>query len=206
VVGSYLIEWSFRGYLPFSSLRGVVPWYDTIPQLGAVLFLAGWWALRTADVAPQRDQLTIRSATLVVLFAVAMSILHKPRVDALFVEGVATMSPVEQGRFPTVELQKLRADYLADQYARWQRRHLRRMDHAQVTARRLGIGRREISETFGRVDLPELPKVYDGVPMLDLPWSGTERNPDVIRRALSADFAKEPEPVIPSALIRRNTG
>jgi len=47
VFGSYLVEWSFRGYLDFSllrtlGLRAIVPWYDAIPQIGAVLFVMGW--------------------------------------------------------------------------------------------------------------------------------------------------------------------
>ncbi len=44
VVGSYLFEWTFRGYMDYQYLRTLnmrfmVPWYDVIPQIGAVL----WW-------------------------------------------------------------------------------------------------------------------------------------------------------------------
>ena len=47
VLGSYLVEWTVRGYMPFRLLRTVnlsmvVPWYDVVPQLGAVLFVVGW--------------------------------------------------------------------------------------------------------------------------------------------------------------------
>ena len=40
MLGSYLVEWTFRGYLPFRSLRTlnlgmIVPWYDAIPHIGA---------------------------------------------------------------------------------------------------------------------------------------------------------------------------
>ena len=49
VLGSYLMEWSFRGYVNFDywrtvDIRAMVPWYDAIPQVGAVLFAAGWWS------------------------------------------------------------------------------------------------------------------------------------------------------------------
>ncbi len=49
VLGSYLVEWTVRGYFSFRLLRtinmgGIVPWYDTVPQIGAVLFVAGWLA------------------------------------------------------------------------------------------------------------------------------------------------------------------
>ena len=42
--GSSWLLWSFRGYLPFNSLRGFVPWYDVVPYHGLVLFLIGWRA------------------------------------------------------------------------------------------------------------------------------------------------------------------
>ena len=53
VLGSYLVEWTFRGYLPFRYLRTInlgmiVPWYDAIPHIGAVLFIAG------GSAGPQR--------------------------------------------------------------------------------------------------------------------------------------------------------
>ncbi len=43
------MEWSFRGYVDFdfwrtTDIRAMVPWYDAIPQVGAVLFAAGWWS------------------------------------------------------------------------------------------------------------------------------------------------------------------
>ncbi|MDR3636042.1 MAG: hypothetical protein P4L84_19725 [Isosphaeraceae bacterium] len=44
VLLAYFVEWSARGYLPYDrSLREVVGWYDAVPQVGAVLFVAGWW-------------------------------------------------------------------------------------------------------------------------------------------------------------------
>ena len=45
IVGvGYLVSWTFRGYYTWVNLRGVVPWYDAIPHLGAILFVAGWWS------------------------------------------------------------------------------------------------------------------------------------------------------------------
>ena len=40
VLGAYLVEWTVRGYMPFRYLRTInlgmiVPWYDTVPQIGA---------------------------------------------------------------------------------------------------------------------------------------------------------------------------
>ena len=63
VLAAYLVEWTFRGYLDYRflrtiNLRFIVPWYDAVPQIGAVLLAAGWWTsrrtLRTAeDLAPR---------------------------------------------------------------------------------------------------------------------------------------------------------
>jgi hypothetical protein len=49
VLGGYLGEWTFRGYMDYQylrtiNLRNIVPWYDVIPQIGAALFAAGWWS------------------------------------------------------------------------------------------------------------------------------------------------------------------
>ena len=52
VIGAYLMEWTFRqGYLEFKFLRTInlrflVPWYDVVPQIGVILFAAGWWSAK----------------------------------------------------------------------------------------------------------------------------------------------------------------
>lgn len=205
VLASYFVEWSFRGYLPFSSLRGVVPWYDAIPQIGAVLFISGWWARPSPPAPVASPEPVTRSAALAILaFEVAMLIVHQPRADALFIEGVPRMTEAEAKILPTPELQKLRANYLADEFARWQHRHLVRLDRAEAAARRLGIGREGIANVFGRINMPELPKVYDAAPLLDLPWKGTENDPAVIRPALGPYFTMEPEPVFPLEELHSN--
>jgi hypothetical protein len=204
VLIAYFVEWSFRGYLPFSSLRGVVPWYDAIPQVGAMLFAVGWCAGAKVPPIPgtRVEPVSRRQAVGILVFAVAMWIAHQPRVNALFIEGVPKMTEEEARALPTRDLQRHRAVYLAVEIARWQRRHLARLDRAQAVARRLGIGREGIARTFGRVDMPELPKVYDAAPMLDLPWRGTENDPAVIRQALGPYFAMEPEPTLPLNRLR----
>src|SRR5262245_4104267 len=60
--GGCLLVFYFRGKLPYSSLRAY-GWYHTIPQLGTILFGAGWWtALR--GPAPQRMSLGQTAAVL----------------------------------------------------------------------------------------------------------------------------------------------
>ena len=46
-LGGCLLVFFFRGNLPYSSLRAL-GWYHTIPQLGAILFAAGWWTALSA--------------------------------------------------------------------------------------------------------------------------------------------------------------
>jgi hypothetical protein len=54
VLAAYLGEWTFRGYMDYQylrtiNMRNIVPWYDAIPQIGAVLFVAGWWGGRRGE-------------------------------------------------------------------------------------------------------------------------------------------------------------
>jgi hypothetical protein len=203
LLSAYLVEWSFRGYFTYDNLRGVVPWYDTIPHIGAVLFVAGWWTRANLPVPTNAlAPLTRGGATGILVFAVAMIVVHQPRVDTLFIESVPKMNEREANIFVTRKLQKLRAEFLADARAQWQHRHLKRLDHAESRARELGIGRQGIAGAFGRIKIPDLPKVYDAALLLGLPWRGVETDPIRIRRALAPDFAMEPEPAIPPELLR----
>jgi hypothetical protein len=195
---SYFVEWSFRGYLPFSSLRGVVPWYDTIPHLGFVLFAAGCWARVKAQPNTEPDsRLRVASILGIVAFQVGLILVHQPRVDALLIEGVPGLTEAEKQLYLTPSLQRLRAIYLADEMAQQQRRHLARFDRAEAIAWRLGITREGVHRAFGRLPAPELPLVYDGIDLLDLPPTAALTDPVWIRQALGASFTLEPEPKAP---------
>jgi hypothetical protein len=206
LLGAYLVEWTVRGYLPFRSLRTInlgmiVPWYDVVPQIGAVLFVAGWFAGPRGEAGEIRFRRSIapptRLAALGVLgLVVLMMALNKPRVDLLWRNWVPPLLPIERQRemFPILSLQTMRAGAILLDRADWQRRHLRRMDQAQEAARRLGIGRDAIHSALGRLDMPSLPKVYDAVGLLDLPETGTVTDPDQVRRALQPFLFKEKEP------------
>ncbi len=206
VVICYVVEWSFRGWLPFSSLRHEVPWYHALPHLGAVLFVSGWWAGRAEPLSWRRAAPVTRAGVLgVLLFLIGMLMAHRPRAESIFMAGVTPMSAEEEAAFPTRDLQHLRARYLAEEIAAWQRRFLLRLDQAEVVARRRGIGREAISRTFGRVEAPEIPDAYDAVPMLDLPREGTENDPAVIRRTLGPFFNMEPEPTLPLDALQKTS-
>jgi hypothetical protein len=204
VLGSYLVEWTVRGYFPFRLLRtinmgGIVPWYNTVPQIGAVLFVAGWLAgprsreSKPALVRPIRPVSRLGAIGVCGLLLVLI-VLNRPRVDVLWRGSVPAPLPVEQKILPTVSLQSMRASTLLIDRAQWQRRHLRRLDQAEAVASRLGIGRDAVRNAFGRLDMPELPKVYDAVGLLDLPERGRRVDPDLVRRALQPYIFMEPEP------------
>ena len=101
--GQLSVEWTFRGYLDFSSCArinpyAIVPWYDAIPQIGAVLFAAGWWSGparsgvdsgRPTRAARRRARPCWASA----LLTLVLIVLNRPRVDALIRESVPAHAP-----------------------------------------------------------------------------------------------------------------
>ena len=162
VVGSYLMVYYFRGYMPYEDMR-LVGWYHAIPEIGAILFVAGWWSRCRDEADPGRPArssvLTRRELLAVVTLASAMVALHLPRATRLVLDGAPKMSPKEAAMFPTPELQRLRAILLADEHAKLQRRALVRLEGAERVARDMGIGRLTIRRTFGRVLVPGIPEL-----------------------------------------------
>jgi hypothetical protein len=213
VLGSYLIEWSFRGYVDFDhwrtiNLREMLPWYDAIPQVGAVLFAAGWWSgprslasqsfLRVRPIAVTR----LGGLGLAVLL-VALIVLNRPRVDELVRKSVPPQLPSEVIRFPIPRLQTMRASAVLVNQAEWQRSNLRRLDRAEELARRMGLGRDAIRAVFGHPLLPgsfgrqpptELLDLHDATALLNLPERGAPFNPTTVRNALKPFFAEDKEP------------
>jgi hypothetical protein len=188
---SYFVEWTFRGYLPFSSLRGVVPWYDTIPHVGAVLFGAGWIA-RSARRPP--GPLSRGAALALLALSLGLAALHTPRIDALLIEAVPKPDDSEPPLPPTREFRLARALFLWGEYHRAQRLDLARLERVQAIARRQGIGRDAIARVFGRVDLLELPPVYDALGLLDLPAVGVEQDDTRVRATLAEAMRPTPAP------------
>lgn len=200
---SFLVEWSVRGYLPFTSLRGLVPWYDAIPDIGFVLFLAGWWGGSVRPVPVRRAAPASRAAVLaILLFELAFLALHEPRVEAYFQTKVPGMTREEKLALPIPSLQHMRAVALAQEKAKWQHRYWMRLDQAESIARSRGIGREAIHQTFGRLVAPEIADVYDAADMLALPWQGTETNPARVAAALGQYVIADPDPTPPNWILR----
>ncbi|AMV36594.1 hypothetical protein [Planctomyces sp. SH-PL62] len=204
LVGSYLVEWTVRGYLDYRYLRTInvdmiVPWYHVAPQVGAVLFAAGWWSgPRTAESSRRLSRppvgLSRASAMGVLAFAAVLVALNRPRVEDLWFNSAPPLTATEQARFPIPELQRMRTNAVMMDEAEHQRRHLRRFDLAEKTALSMGIGLDAVRAAIGRVDAPELPDAYDAVDLLDLPEKGKAVDPDQVRQALARYLFLEPPP------------
>jgi hypothetical protein len=215
VLGCYLLEWSFRGYLEYHNLRtlnlrAIVPWYDAIPQIGAVLFATGWWFGPRGSTGPIRPRvnsaiLTRRGVVSLAGLALALIVLNRPRVDLLVRRSTPSLLPSEQPQFPIPRLQTLRANAILNNQAEWQRTYLRRLDRGEETARRLGIGRDAVRAVFGELWVPGAMggypplgqhELYDVAGILNIPERARAHNPAAVRAALGPflDQDKEPRP------------
>ncbi len=216
VLGSYWVEWVFRGYMEYQylrpfSLRVFVPWYDAVPQVGAVLLVTGWWAgtrpnsagLSTASI---RQSPTWSGILGIGALAIVLIALNRPRVDLAVRNSVPSLLPWEREHdpklFPTLGQQTMRANILLLSRAEWQRKYLRRLDRCEVTARRLGLGRDSIRAAFGRQWIPATfhtvrdfqYQLYDAAAVLDLPEQGQPVDLATIRSALAEFLADQGEP------------
>jgi hypothetical protein len=203
-LGSYFVEWTARGYLDYYLLRTlslphIVPWYDTIPQIGAVLFVIGWIAeprregYRPAVLGPQAPLTRVGAGGIVGLVAVLMT-LNGPRVDLLWRKTAPPLAPIERTMYPIVSLESMRASALLLDRAQWQRQHLRRLDQAQQEITTLGISFEACKAAFGRIDVPDLPLTYDGIGLLEFPALGRLTAADQVRRALERYLERDSEP------------
>jgi hypothetical protein len=206
VVGCYMLEWTFRGYLEFQNMRtlnpyAVVPWYDVLPQVGAVLFAVGWWtgARRPAGGRP----VPTRSAAFgIALMALALVVVNRPRVDTLIRQSAPAMLASELEKFKIPRLQLMRADTILSMRVEQQRKYLRRLDRAEAVARRLGIGQDGIRAAFGHIFIPYSTgrlllahrDLYDVAAILDIPARGRTTDVPSIRAAMSPYLVPEPEP------------
>lgn len=213
VVGCYLLEWTFRGYFEYHSLRtisvyAIVPWYDVIPHVGGVLFAVGWWsgprpvAERVART-PGRPGRPSRGVSLgLALMALALIMLNRPRVDAMIRGTCPPLLPSEREQFKIPRLQTMRADLLISNRVEWQRKYLRRLDSVEPVARRLGIGQDGIRAAFGHIFIPASTgrllfaqrELYDVAAILNLPEKGHQVNPESVRAALGSYLHADAEP------------
>ena len=212
VIMAYVVEWTFRGYMDFRYLRTInlrftVPWYDVVPQIGAVLLLAGLWTRhrpggQKPPHAPDWTSPTQLECLGVCLLVVVLVGLNRPRVAALVRASVPSLALSERKTFPIARLQTLRANVLLLDRAFWQSRNLGQLVHCEQLAGRNRWGRDAIRAAFGHRFLPgagipsrvEDYDHYDAAALLDLPDRGEQADPATVRKTLGAFYAVEPEP------------
>jgi hypothetical protein len=203
-LASYFVEWTARGYLDYYLLRTlsvphIVPWYDTVPHIGAVLFVIGWIngprreGCRPA-ILDRQAALTRRQAGAIVGLVAVLVALNGPRVDLLWRKTAPPLAPIERTMYPIVPLQLMRASLLLLDRAEWQRQHLRRLDQAQQEITSLGISFEACRAAFPRIDVPDLPLTYDAIGLLEFPAGGRLTAADQARRALERYLERDSEP------------
>jgi hypothetical protein len=212
VIMAYLVEWIFRGYLEFRSLRTInlrftVPWYDVVPQIGAILMLGGLCSRHRpgGQKSPNAPGWTLPSLLEflgVTLLVVVLVGLNRPRVDALVRASVPSMTPAEQEWLNIRRLQTMRANVMLLDRAFWQSRILGQLVQCEHLATLNHWGRDAIRAAFGHRFLPGGGKparvkdydLYDAAALLDLPDRGQKADPATVREILGAIYTVEPEP------------
>lgn len=196
----YLMAYAFRGNLPFSSLREI-GWYHAIPQVGAVLFAAGWWTAVTPASDDQAPHRLTRGQAIAVLLSVALLCqMQSPRAQRLLLSGAPPLTDVERRKFAIPELQRLRAMYFRENHHDRQIRQLARLGSAERICRKLGIGPASIRSAYGRILIPGIPELQrdtDAVSIMDLPRERAAVDPLRVRDELGDLLLPEPEPTPP---------
>ncbi len=178
VLAPYGLAFALRSGFPFENLRDL-GWYDTMPQIGTVLFGIGWLAGKCAGPRCP-DRLTWMGFLGVGTTTVILLALHVPQVQQIRIDEAPEMTSSEKLRLPIPELQRLRAIYLASERSERQRRALQRLERAGVLGVRNGLSRDALRNQFGRVVVPGWPlamKEQDALDLIELPERGGTLDP-----------------------------
>jgi hypothetical protein len=196
--GGCLLVFYFRGNLPYTSLRAY-GWYHTIPQLGAILFAAGWWAA-VRRPAPERMSLGQTAAVLVLVFVFCL--IQVPRAAQQLIASAPELAPSESKLFPSTELLAGRARYFKVELRERQLRALVRLDRLDALLTEMNASPESLRDVFGHVLIPGISEKQPGCDAFSL-LSSRPRNPDA-RAELAAQslllvelLRPEPEPIPP---------
>ena len=150
-LGASLLVYSFRADLPYDNVRGI--WvYLTIPQLGAIVFVAGWTlGFRGSPSQPAISLRPVRpiEAIGIIVLTIALMIIHQPRSTRLFLLAAPPVLE-EEGIWAAKPMWRPRAIFLLDERAERQRR-FRRGLIARDELRSEAIDQASIRRAFGRV-------------------------------------------------------
>jgi len=170
VIANFGLVFAVRGTeTTFDNLRAL-GWYDAIPQLGAVLFAAGWWSGRlesspATSIQPPR----IRELLGVVLFGTLVLVFQTPRADRVIFAYDGLSAEI---RDPRDSRSQRRTGALLAEQARLQRRSLAELDRVEQTARERGTGRAALRPALGRAVVPGMPETlpdFSALDLLDIP-------------------------------------
>jgi hypothetical protein len=167
VVANFAMVFAVRGTeTTFENLRAL-GWYDAIPQLGAVVFVAGWWSGPLDSSLPKSiEPPKPRDLGSVVLFLIVLLLLQTPRAHRVIFAYDGLAAEIVTSDNPDRPRLRSRAD-LAEQATR-QRRVLAQLDTIEQTAREQGIGRSALRLSLGRTIVPGMPETVAGLSALDL--------------------------------------
>jgi hypothetical protein len=175
VAASFGMVFGVRGTeTTFDNLRAL-GWYDAIPQLGAVLFGAGWAAGRLKSPPPQSLEpprhLELLAAA---LFAGAMLVLQLPRVERVIFEYDGLAAPIAADGL--LERGPSSPAGLAER-AREQRRALAELDGLALSLTNGTLSPAAIRSKLARIRVPGMPENLDGQSPIDLiEFAGSKRD------------------------------
>jgi hypothetical protein len=167
VVASFLMVFAVRGTeTTFENLRAL-GWYDAVPQLGAVVFAAGWWSGPLDATLPKSmEPPKLRDLGSVALLLTLLLVLQTPRAQRVVFAYDGLSAAIATVDAPDRPRPRSRAD-LAEEAAR-QRSVLVQLDGIEQTARKQGTGRSALRLALGRIIVPGMPQTVADLSALDL--------------------------------------
>jgi hypothetical protein len=197
-LGGCVLVFFFRGNLPYSSLRPL-GWYHTIPQLGAIVFTAGWLS---ALSSPEPERLSLGQAAMVLVFAFVFCLIQIPRAVQQLIQNAPDLAPKETGLFPSAGLLAGRARYFKLEFHERQLRALIRLDRLDGLLTDLKASPESLRDVFGHAIVPGISEEQLSCDAFSL-LTPRPRNPDTraelaAQSVLLIDLVRpEPEPARP---------
>jgi hypothetical protein len=151
-VGSCILIYFFRGNQPYTSLRAL-GWYHTIPQIGTILFGAGWWSASCAP-ATLRSRMTLAGVAAVLGLVVVFCLIQIPRAEQQLIQNAPAFVPGEARLFPSTALLVGRARYFKGEFHDRQHRALVRLDRLDQLLFDLKGSPESLRGVFGRLSFP----------------------------------------------------
>jgi hypothetical protein len=150
----------------FDNLRAL-GWYDAIPQLGALLFVFGWWSgpLRSEPSA-SLDPPRFRELLAVLVLAAVMLLLQTPRVHRVIFQYDGLAAQVHLGGRD--EVIRLRTPFDLAEQAERQRRALAELDRLERAGNQRGWDTAAWAEALSRISVPGMPEGLPGLKPVNL--------------------------------------